>query len=125
MILRTIAEAGSVESDHSYVISLWGLAMAISENTRGNEQRRLEELFQTMQNSWGEFQQSVRAQMLEQQERQEHVNSTLKELITGLSRQVLQLATAAESSGSNFESGNSTFSRLSRIEFPHFDGEDV
>jgi len=47
--------------------------------------------------------------MLEQQEWQEHVNSTLNELITGLSRQVLQQATVAESSGNNFQSGKLYF----------------
>ena len=54
---------------------------------------------------------------MEQQEKQERI-TTLNELITGLSRQVLQVASAAESSGHNFQPGNSTFSRLSKLEFP-------
>ena len=35
------------------------------------------------------------------------------------------MATTAKSSGNNFQMGNPTFSRLSKIDFPHFDGEDV
>jgi len=45
-----------------------------------------------MQNSWEEFQQLIRKQLMEQQERQERMNANLNEMITGLSRQVLQLA---------------------------------
>jgi len=99
--------------------------MAISENTHGSEQRRLEELCQSMQNSWIEFQQSIKARMMKRQEKQERTNSTLNELITSLSRQVLQIASAAESRGNNFKIGNFTFPRLSKIDFPHFDGDDV
>ena len=71
--------------------------MAISDNTPGNEQRRVEELCQAMQTSCIKFQQSIKAQLDEQHEKQDRINSNLSELITGLSRQVLQIATAGES----------------------------
>jgi len=53
------------------------------------------------------------------------MNSNFSELITGLSRQVLQIATTTESGGNNSNNGNFTFSRLSKVDFPHFDEEDV
>ena len=99
--------------------------MAISDNTRGNEQRRIEELCPNMQNAWIEFQQSIKNQFEEQQEKQDRINANLNELITGLSRQVLQIATTTESGGSNFNNGNLSFSRLSKVDFPRFDGVDV
>jgi len=59
-------------------------------------------------------------------EQQGRVNEQMRKLITGLSRQVLQLATntvtSGEASTGNF---NQSLSRLSRIEFPKFWGEDV
>jgi len=60
--------------------------MAISDNTRGSEQRRIEEVCQTMQTTWKEFQQTIKLQLDEQQEKQDRINSNLNELITGLSR---------------------------------------
>ena len=60
--------------------------MAISDNTRRNEQRRIEEVCQTMQTAWREFQQTIKLQLEEQQEKQDRINSNLSELITGLSR---------------------------------------
>lgn len=78
-----------------------------------------------MQTAWVEFQQSIKTQFKEQQEKQDQINANLSELITGLSRQVLQIATTTESGGSNFNNGNFNFSRLSKVDFPRFDGEDV
>jgi len=75
-------------------------------------------------NTWVEFQQSIKAQLEEQQEKQDHINSNLSELIPGFSREVLQIATALESSG-NSNNGNFTFSRFSEVDYPRFDGEDV
>ena len=49
----------------------------------------------------------------------------MNELIIGLSRQVLHSASVAESSCNNFQMGNSTFSSLSKIDFPRFDGDDA
>jgi len=60
--------------------------MVISDNTRGNKQRRIEELCQNMQNAWVEFQQSIKTQFEEQQEKQDQMNANLIELITRLSR---------------------------------------
>ena len=84
--------------------------MAISDNTRGNEQRRIEELCQNIQTAWVKFQQSIKTQFEEQQEKQDQINANLSELITGLCRQVLQIATTTESGGSNFNNGNFNFS---------------
>jgi len=39
--------------------------MAISDNTRGNEQRRVEEMCQTMETAWMEFQQTIKLQLEE------------------------------------------------------------
>jgi len=59
-------------------------------------------------------------------QQQGRVNEQVRELITGLSRQVLQLANntaiSGEASTGNF---NHSLSRLARIEFPKFWGEDV
>lgn len=89
--------------------------MAVSDNTRSNENRRWEELYQQMQHSMEEF-----------KEEQGRVNNQIRELITGLSRQVLQIANSAVTIG-EVSSGNShhPLSRLSRIDFPRFDGEEV
>jgi len=76
-----------------------------------------------MQTAWKEFQQTIKLQLEEQQEKQDLINSNQSELITGLSRQVLQIATEFSSNSSN--NGNLSFSRLSKIDFPRFDGEDV
>lgn len=61
------------------------------------------------------------------QEHQEQVNNQLKELITGLSRQVLQIGnTTALNGGVKLtNNGNGSLSRLSKIDFPKFDGSDV
>ena len=89
--------------------------MAVSDNTRSNENHRWEELYQQMQRSMEEF-----------KEEQGRVNNQIRELITGLSRQVLQIANSAITIG-EVSSGNShhPLSRLSRIDFPRFDGEEV
>jgi len=64
--------------------------------------------------------------MEEFREHQGWVNEQLRELITGLSRQVLRIANnpAASGEGSSGTS-NSSMSRLARVEFPRFWGEDV
>jgi len=98
--------------------------MAISENIHGNEHRRLDAMCQLMQNSWEEFQQLIRKQLMEQQERQERVNANLNEMITALSRQVLQLANQTEGAGVNGDP-NFLASRFFKVEFPRFDGVDV
>ena len=68
-----------------------------------------------------EFQETIKLQLEEQQEKQDRINSNLSELIMGLSQQVLQIAT--ESSGNNSNNSNFSFSRLSKIDFPQFDGD--
>ena len=46
-------------------------------------------------------------------------------MITGLSCQVLQITTDVDLGGSQSNNGNPSFSRLSKVDFPRFDGEDV
>ena len=54
------------------------------------------------------------------------VNEQLRELITGLRRQVLQIANnSAVGSGSSGGNNQNSLSRLSKIDFPKFGGEDV
>ena len=115
--------------------------MAISENTRA---AKLEESFQalqqSLQQSWQAFQSDIKNKLDEhhlrleeqklqqerQQAQQERVNSNLNELITGLSRQVMQMTTQAHGEGSIQNSNSySNLSRLSRVDFPKFDGSDV
>jgi len=88
--------------------------MAISENTRSHDTRRWEEVYQKLQQSTDEF-----------KEHQNHVNDQLRELITGLSRQVLQIASNGGTGEISSGNSNQPFCRLSRIEFPRFSGEDV
>ena len=89
--------------------------MAVSDNTSANEHRRWEELYQQMQNSMEEF-----------REQQGPVNEQMRELITGLSRQVLQIANSPAGSGEGSSGNfNHSLSRLSRVEFPKFWGEDA
>lgn len=72
----------------------------------------------------GRVLQLIKKQLMEQQEHQERVNENLNEMITGLSRQVLQLASPTGGYGDN---GNPNFpaSRFSKVEFPQFDVVDV
>ena len=58
-------------------------------------------------------------------DQQNHVNDHLRELITGLSRQVLQIASNATVGEVSSGISNQSYSRLSQIEFPRFGGEDV
>ena len=53
------------------------------------------------------------------------MNEQIRELITGLSRQVLQIATNPATGEVTSGNSNQFYSRLSRIEFPRFEGEDV
>ena len=68
-----------------------------------------------MQTTWMEFQRTIKLQLEEQQEKQDHINSNLSKLITGLSTQVLQIAT--KSSGDSSDNSNFSYSRLSKIDF--------
>ena len=91
------------------------IARAVSHNTRSNEHRRWEELYQQVQQSMEEF-----------REQQGCVNEQMRELIIGLSRQMLQIANHAVLFG-EVSSGNSnhSLSRITRIEFPKFWGNNV
>lgn len=55
-------------------------------------------------------------------EAQEIPHAQLKELITGLSVQVMQLTNQTNDIGAT---GGNNLSRLSRIDFPKFEGDDV
>ena len=53
-------------------------------------------------------------------------NDKLRELITGLSRQVLQVANNSATGSGSFSGNNqNSLSRLFKIDFPKFGGEDV
>ena len=99
--------------------------MAISENTRA---AKVEEVLLNLQQSWSAFQNEIRNQLFEQQAQQDKINSTLNELITGLSQQVLQMTTQFNEEGNQNSSRNnsySNFSRVSKVDFPKFEGHDV
>jgi len=85
--------------------------MTVSDNTRSHDSRRWEELYQQLQQAVDEF-----------KEQQNQVNDQIRELITGLSRQVLQIATDAAMGEVSLGNSNQPYSRLSRIEFPRFLG---
>ena len=63
--------------------------------------------------------------MDEFKEQQNYVNNQIRKLITGLSRQVLQIATTAAMGEVSSGNSNQPYSRLFRIEFPKLSGEDV
>jgi len=59
-------------------------------------------------------------------EQQGRMNDQLRELMTGLGRQVLQIPNNNVTTGESLSSNsNHPLSRLSRIEFPRFNVEDV
>ena len=88
--------------------------MTVLDNTRSHDNRRWEESYQQLQQAMEEF-----------REQQNQVNEQIRELITGLSRQLLQIATNAAAGEVSSSNSNKPYSRLSRIEFPQFGGEDV
>ena len=67
--------------------------------------------------------------MFEQKAQQDKINGTLNELITGLSQQVLQISAQVNEGGNQnspyTNSSYSNFSRISRVDFPKFDGHDA
>ena len=64
----------------------------------------------------------IQGQLAAQKETHERSHSQLKELIMGLSMKVMQLTNQAQDIGS---SGGNNLSRLSHVDFPKFEGEDV
>ena len=102
--------------------------MAVSDNTRAGEQRRLEEFFQQMQNSMEAFKDQMQQSMEGFRAQQGQEIERLKEFVTGLSMEVSQVAHHYRGSGEGFSgTGNSShnLSRLTRVEFPKFWGDDV
>jgi len=95
--------------------------MAISDNTRSNDGRKVEEYVQVLQSSSTEFQKEVESQMLMQQEQQETSINNLRRLITRLSHQVVhqvvQLANNSAGSNGGKEFSNTNFIRFSGVEF--------
>jgi len=114
--------------------------MAISENTRAAKlEEHFQALQQSLQQSWLAFQNDIKNKLEEQhlrleeqqlqqerhQAQQDRVNSNLNELITGLSRQVMHMSTQNQGEGTQTSNSYSNLSRLSRVDFPKFDGGDV
>ena len=64
----------------------------------------------------------INDQLPAQQEAEDRSHAQLKELITRLSAQVMQMANRTEDPGTN---GGNSMSRLSQIDFPKFEGDDV
>jgi len=58
-------------------------AMAVSDNTRANEQQRLEEFFQQMQNSMESLKEQMQHSMEEFWSQQGHELERLKDFVTG------------------------------------------
>jgi len=100
-----------------------GTTMAVSDNTRATEQRRLEDFFQQMQNSMESFKEQMQHSMEDFRVQQGQEIERLKEFVTGLSMQVSQVANTYRGSG-EVSSGNFNQS-LSRVEFSKFWEEDV
>jgi len=88
--------------------------MAISDNTRSQESRRSDEALQQLQQSFNEF-----------KEQQGRMNDQLREMITGLNQQMIQIASHGGFGEVSSGNSNQPLSRLSRVEFPRFHGEDV
>ena len=65
---------------------------------------------------------SLTDQLAIHKEAQDRSNAQLKELITGLSVQVMQLANRV---GDSSNHGGNNMSRLSRIDFSKFEGKDI
>ena len=69
------------------------IPMATYDNARAaSDQKKLEEFCQGLQHSWAEFQKEMKEQLFCHQEPQEWINNQLSELITCLSRLVLQIS---------------------------------
>ena len=105
-------------------------AMVVSDNTRTAEQRRLEEFFQQMQNSMESFKDQMQQSMEALKTQQGQEVERLREFVTGLSMEVSQVAHHYRGAGEGFSGSgsgnpNHNLSRLTRVEFPKFWGEDV
>ena len=51
--------------------------MAISDNTKANDQRRADESLQQVQQNWEQFCREIKDQMAKQQDHQERINNQL------------------------------------------------
>lgn len=87
---------------------------------------RIDDVQQLLQQSIDDLQgqinsqsEQISIQLAAQRDAQEHSSAQLRELITGLSVQLLQLANRTNDNGGN------NLSRLSRVDFPKFEGEDI
>ena len=90
---------------------------------------RIDDVQQQLQQSIDELQgqlqsqsEQVQAQMAAHRETHDRALAQLKELITGLSMQVMQLSSRVPEP---LHPGGNNLSRLSRVDFPKFEGEDV
>ena len=102
-------------------------SMAISESTQAV---KIEEVLHNLQQSWVAFKDEIKNQMFEQQDQEKKINGTMNELITGLSQKVLQMSNQFHEVGNqispkNSGSSYSNLSRISRVDFPKFEGHDV
>lgn len=87
---------------------------------------RIDDVQQLLQQSIDDLQgqinsqsEQISIQLAAQRDTQEHSSAQLRELITGLSVQLMQLVNRTNDNGGN------NLSRLSRVDFPKFEGEDI
>jgi len=85
-------------------------------------QQQLQQSIDNLQGQINSQVELIQGQLADQRETQDRANAQLRELITGLSMQVMQMTNRANENGM---SGGNNLSRLTRIDFPKFEGEDV
>jgi len=85
-------------------------------------QQQLQQTIDELQEQMNKQSESFTEQLAIHKESQDRSTAQLKELITGLSVQVMQLANGV---GDSSNQGGNSMSRLSRIDFPKFEGDDV
>lgn len=85
-------------------------------------QQQLQQSIDGLQGQLNAQTEQIRGQLAAQREAQERSYTQLRELITGLSVQVMQLSNRTPE---NLLSGGNNFSRVSRIDFPKFEGDDA
>jgi len=85
-------------------------------------QQQLQQTIDDLQSQIRSQAEQIQGQLAAQRETQERAHMQLQELITGLSMQVMQFTNRATDIG---PPGGNNLSRLCRVDFPKFEGEDV
>jgi len=85
-------------------------------------QQQLQQSIDDLRGKLSSQAEQLQGQLAAHRETQERAHAQLGELITGLSLQVMQLTNRTPDIGT---AGGNNLSRLSRIDFPKFEGDDV